>query len=65
MTRLAALLWVMAGTVLAGACVLGVLMTPALQAEAMRFIPIAAIVGYVLGIPIAIVAAKAISPGAA
>jgi hypothetical protein len=65
MTRLAALLWVMAGTVLAGGCVLVVLATPAMQADAMRFIPIAAIAGYVLGIPVAIAAAKAISHGAA
>jgi hypothetical protein len=61
MTRLAALLWVMGGTVLAGVAVLIVLLIPSLQGEALRFIPIAAIVGYAVGIPLALLAAKAIT----
>lgn len=61
MTRLAVLLWIMGGTVLAGVAVLGVLLVPSLQSEAMRFIPIAAVVGYALGIPLALVAAKGIT----
>jgi hypothetical protein len=61
MTRLAALLWIMGGTVLAGVLVVVVLMIPSIQAEAMRYIPIAAIVGYALGIPLALVAAKGIT----
>ncbi len=65
MTRLAALLWVMSGTVLAGVAVVVVLMMPDLQSEAMRFIPIAAIAGYIVGIPFAVLAAKAITHGAA
>jgi hypothetical protein len=65
MTRLAALLWVMGGTVLAGLAVLAVLMTPSLQSEALRFIPIAAIAGYVVGIPLALIAAKAVTHGTA
>lgn len=65
MTRLAALLWIMGGTVLAGVAVLAVLLTPSLQSEALRFIPIAAIVGYVVGIPVALAAAKAITQNAA
>ncbi len=61
MSRLAALLWVMGGTVLAGALVVVVLMMPSLQGQAMKFIPIAAIVGYALGIPVAVIAAKSIT----
>ncbi len=63
MTRLAALLWVMGGTVLAGFAILAVLMAPGLRDEALRYIPIAAIAGYVLGIPLALMAAKAITRG--
>ncbi len=65
MTRLAVLLWIMGGTVLAGVAVVAVLMVPSLQAEAMRFIPIAGIAGYVVGIPLALAAAKAITHGTA
>jgi hypothetical protein len=61
MTRLAALLWVMGGTVLAGVAVLVVLVTPSLQAEALRFIPIAALIGYAIGVPVSLAAAKAIT----
>lgn len=61
MTRLAALLWVMGGTVLAGVAVLVVLLIPSIQGEALRFIPIAAIVGYAAGVPVALLAAKAIT----
>lgn len=64
MTRLAALLWVMGGTVLAGVAVLVVLLTPSLQGEALRFIPIAAIAGYAVGIPVALAAARAITHNA-
>ncbi len=65
MTRLAVLLWVMGGTVLAGVAVVVVLMIPSLEGEAMRYIPIAAIAGFIVGIPVALVAAKAITHGTA
>ena len=61
MSRLAALLWVMGGSVLGGVLVVIVLMVPGLDAQAMRFIPIAAGVGYVLGIPLALIAARSIT----
>jgi hypothetical protein len=61
MTRLAAMLWIMGGSVLAGVAVMVVLMIPSLQSDAMRVIPIAAIVGYAVGIPLALIAAKAIT----
>jgi hypothetical protein len=61
MTRLAALLWIMGGTVLAGVAVLVVLMMPSLQGQALRVIPIAALIGYAVGIPLAVAAARAIT----
>jgi hypothetical protein len=61
MTRLAALLWIMGGSVLAGVAVMVVLMIPSLQSDAMRVIPLAAIVGYAVGVPLALIAAKAIT----
>jgi hypothetical protein len=65
MSSLAVLLWVMGGTVLAGFSVLAVRMTPPLQGEAMRFVPIAGILGYLVGVPLALVAAKTITHGTA
>jgi hypothetical protein len=51
----------MGGTVLAGVAVLVVLMMPSLQGQALRVIPIAAIIGYAVGIPLALAAARAIT----
>ncbi|MFO1167106.1 MAG: hypothetical protein U1E19_03160 [Rhodoblastus sp.] len=59
MWRLALLLWVMGGTVLAGALVTVVLLMPSLAP--MKFIPIAAALGAVIAIPPAFIAAKAIA----
>ena len=59
MWRLAILLWVMGGTVLAGVLVTVVLLTPALAP--MKFIPIAAALGAIVAIPPAFIAAKAIA----
>jgi len=59
MWRLALLLWVMGGTVLAGVLVTVVLLTPSLAP--MKFIPIAFALGAVLAIPPAFMAAKAIA----
>jgi len=59
MWRLALLLWVMGGTVLAGAFVTVVLLMPSLAP--MKFIPIAAALGAVIAIPPAFIAAKAIA----
>ncbi len=65
MARLALLLWIMGGTLLAGLGVMVVLMAPSLQAGAMRYIPIAAIAGFIIGVPVAFIAAKAITHGRA
>ena len=61
MVRLAALLWVMGGTVLAGVFVVIVLVVPSLEGQAMKLIPIVAGIGYALGIPLALVAARSIT----
>jgi len=53
MLRLAAMIWVLAGTVLAGCLVTAVLTVPAWSLAAMKLIPVAGLAGYVLGIPIA------------
>ncbi len=59
MWRLAVMLWVMGGTVLAGVLVTVVLLVPSFAP--MKAIPIAALIGAVVAIPPAIMAAKAIA----
>lgn len=62
MWRLALLLWVIGGTVLAGILVTVVLLVPAWSgALAIKYIPIAALIGALVAIPISVGAAKAIS----
>lgn len=62
MWRLAILLWVIGGTVLAGILVTVVLLVPAWSgALAIKYIPIAALIGAVVAIPFAVGAAKAIA----
>jgi len=59
MWRLALLLWVVGGTVLAGIGVTVVLLVPSWYAMGMKTIPIAAAIGAVVAIPMAIAAAMA------
>ncbi len=49
------------GATLAGVFIMIVLMIPSMQFEAMRYILIAAIAGFVVAIPLSFVAAKAIT----
>jgi hypothetical protein len=58
MWRVAALFWVFIAPVAAGVLVLATLLTPALQAELGRWIATAAIIGFVVAIPIAWTIAK-------
>lgn len=53
MLRLAALIWLLVGTVLAGVGVTVVVATPSLALDAFRLIPYAGIGGFVVAIPIA------------
>lgn len=61
MIRLAALLWVIGGTTLAGVAILIVLMIPSMQDNAVHNVLIAALAGFAVGLPLAWVAAKSIS----
>jgi hypothetical protein len=58
MWRVAALFWVFIAPVVAGVLVLAVLMAPGLQAEAGKWIGMAAIAGAVVAVPIAWAVAK-------
>lgn len=60
MFRLAILIWMMAGTTLAGIAITVVLLIPSIQGQAMKYIPIAAAIGVIVAIPISFMAAKAI-----
>jgi hypothetical protein len=60
MLRLGVLIWLLAGTVLAGVAVTVVLLMPGLGNGMMRAIPVAGIGGYVVGIPVAVGIARKI-----
>jgi hypothetical protein len=61
MFRLALLIWVVLGTVLAGAGVVVVVSNPDLYNQGMKLIPIAAIAGFVIAIPLSFMIGKKIS----
>lgn len=61
MFKIAVIVWVMLGTVFAGIAVMTVLSVPALSAQAMTYIPYAAIAGAILAIPVAYVVAGRMS----
>jgi hypothetical protein len=58
MLKVMTLIWVILGTTLAGILVLVVLTVPSLLDQAMRFIPLAAAVGYVAGVPFSYLIAR-------
>ena len=58
MLRLAALIWLLVGTVLAGVGLTVVVATPSLAGDALRLIPIVGIGGYIVAIPLAYVLTK-------
>ncbi len=61
MWRLAILVWLIGGTTLAGIFMTVVLVVPSLAGQSMKLIPIAVALGALVGIPIAVVVAKAIT----
>ena len=65
MWRIVALCWVFTAPALAGALVVGVLATPQLAAEAGLWIPIAALLGALYGVPAARGAARFVEAPAA
>ncbi len=58
MIKVAAILWIVVGTVLAGSGVVAVLSVPSLASEAIRYLPLAGISGYVAAVPVALLIAK-------
>ncbi len=61
MFKIAIIVWMMAGTTLAGIAVMAVLTVPALAVHDMQYIPYAALAGFVVAIPLAYVVAKKIA----
>jgi hypothetical protein len=64
MFKIAALVWMMAGTVFAGVVIMTILTVPSLSNQDMRLIPVGAVAGFILAIPVAFVVAKRMSPTA-
>jgi hypothetical protein len=64
MLRLTILLWALAGTALAGTFILAVVSVPGLADQGMRLIPIAAVLGAVVAVPVAAIVARVILRGA-
>ena len=58
MFRLALLIWVMLGTTLAGIAVLAIVVSPDLYNQGMKLIPVAAIAGFVVAIPLSFMVSK-------
>jgi len=60
MFKIALLVWVVLGATLAGMALTLTLTIPALQANAMKLLPIFALAGFVVAIPASVVVAKKI-----
>lgn len=60
MFKVAVLVWILIGVVGAGVALLVVLAVPSLSTNAMKLLPIVAIAGFVVTIPISFVVAKKI-----
>jgi hypothetical protein len=58
MFKVGMLVWIVLATTLAGLAVTVVLVVPSLNAQAMKFIPIAALIGAVVAIPFSLMIAK-------
>jgi hypothetical protein len=58
MIKVAAIVWIVMGTVLAGAGVAAVLSVPSLASEAIRYLPLAGVAGYLAAIPLSLLMAR-------
>lgn len=63
MFKVSLLVWIMLGTVLAGTSLIVVLMVPSFAAEAIKNIPYAVAVGFVLAVPLSYLVARQIRGG--
>ncbi|MFZ0570021.1 MAG: hypothetical protein WAM63_06005 [Rhodomicrobium sp.] len=61
MLKLALVIWLMLGTTLAGIAVLVVVSDPSLLNQGMKMIPIAAIAGFIIALPLSFMVSKRIS----
>lgn len=61
MFKIAALVWIMVGVVFAGIVVMTILTIPALSGHAMQYIPVGAIAGFVVAVPVAFLVARRMS----
>ncbi|MGO9170482.1 MAG: hypothetical protein ACLP7P_00745 [Rhodomicrobium sp.] len=61
MFKLALVIWVMLGTMLAGIAVLVVVSDPSLLNQGSKMIPLAAIVGFIIAMPLSYLVSKRIS----
>lgn len=61
MFKLALVIWLMLGTVLAGIAVLVVVSEPSLFNQGMKMIPLAGIVGFIVALPLSYMVSKRIS----
>jgi MFS superfamily sulfate permease-like transporter len=60
MVRIAAMLWAIGGTVFAGIAIMTVLAVPSFADHAMSYIPYAALAGFIVAIPVAVIVARQI-----
>ncbi len=65
MIKVALLVWIMLGTVLAGTAMTVIVSTPALDADATRLIPLACGLAYLVGLPVAYIVARMIADASA
>jgi hypothetical protein len=65
MIRVAAIVWMMLGIVFAGSAVMSVLLVPELADNAMRYIPMAGVGGFVAAIPFALLLGRRLSRSSA
>jgi hypothetical protein len=60
MLKLAALVWIVLGATMAGMFVTVIVTVPALYDQGMKLIPVVAIAGFVVAIPLAVLVARKI-----
>jgi len=61
MLKVSVIVWIMLGTVLAGICLVAVLMVPSLAAHGMKSIPYAAFAGFIVAMPLSYLVARQIA----
>jgi hypothetical protein len=60
MFKVAVLVWIMLGTVLAGAAMVAVMSFPGLSGQEMKMIPFAALAGFLIALPLSYLVARKI-----